>query len=234
MVNSAVTHEARPVRSALAGQTEALRLAVRALGEPELALPTRLGTWRVRELTAHLDRQIGWAPEHLDDPLPAGVGELTLTAWVGVVGTVADALDRGTREHTAAHYAGSAEQAAARFDEVCGVLAAFLASPASADADRPFPLAFGVMRLADFLVTRLVETVVHADDLAHALGLDAFPHDARAVAIVAELLLDAVAPAAAGPAREAAQADPLRWIRLATGRESVTGTGLAEHLPVLS
>ncbi|MEV7212208.1 hypothetical protein AB0O31_03830 [Kitasatospora cineracea] len=58
----------------------------------------------------------------------------------------------------------------------------------AARTDRPFPLPFGVIGLGDFLVTRLVETVVHADDLADTLGLDGFPHDAGAVAAAADLL----------------------------------------------
>ncbi|MEV7212207.1 hypothetical protein AB0O31_03825 [Kitasatospora cineracea] len=57
---------------------------------------------------ARLDRQTGWTPDHLDDPVPAGLPGLTPTARVAAVGAFADALDRGTREQAAAHYAGSA------------------------------------------------------------------------------------------------------------------------------
>ncbi|MFJ5230320.1 maleylpyruvate isomerase N-terminal domain-containing protein [Kitasatospora sp. NPDC088391] len=234
MTNSLGAHDPSAVRAALAGQTGALRGVVRGLGERELELPTRLGAWRVRELVAHLDRQIGWTPEHLDDPVRAGLPGLTLTAWVAAVGAFADALDRGTREQAAAHYAGSATGAAARFDAVCGQLADFLAGPAAARTDRPFPLPFGVIGLGDFLVTRLVETVVHADDLADALGLDGFPHDAGAVAAVADLLADSVGEPWRARAAELAAADPVRWVRLATGRERADGTGLDERLPVLS
>ncbi|MFJ1753780.1 maleylpyruvate isomerase N-terminal domain-containing protein [Kitasatospora sp. NPDC088134] len=234
MTNSLGVHEASVVRVALAGQVGALRGVVAGLGERELGLPTRLGAWRVRELVAHLDRQIGWTPEHLDDPVPVGLPGLTLAAWVAAVGAFADALDRGTREQAAAYYAGSAAEVAARFAEVCGRLADFLDSPAAARAGRPFPLPFGVIGLGDFLVTRLVETVVHADDLADALGLGAFPHDAGALAAVADLLAASVGEPWRARAVELAAADPVRWLRLATGRERADGTGLDERLPVLS
>ncbi|RKE20218.1 maleylpyruvate isomerase N-terminal domain-containing protein [Streptomyces sp. TLI_171] len=234
MTNSTAPHGASTVRAALSGQVGALRLAVLPLGEGELALPTRLGTWRVRELVAHLDRQIGWTPEHLDDPVPAGLPRLTLAAWVAAVGAFADALDRGTREQAAAHYAGPAAETAARFDAVVRKLDAFLASPAAADAARPFPLPFGAIGLGDFLVTRLVETVVHGDDLAAALGTGEFPHDPRALEVVADLLAASVGEPWRARAAELAAADPVRWIRLATGRERAAGTGLDEQLPVLS
>ena len=98
------------------------------------------------------------------------------------------------------------------------------------------------MLLTDYLVTRLVEAVVHADDLADALGLDAFPHDRQALAAVTRMLADAFADRVPGGAVElrippyavvqavpgpkhtrgtppnVVETDPLTWIRLATGR----------------
>jgi Mycothiol maleylpyruvate isomerase N-terminal domain len=47
-----------------------------------------------------------------------------------------------------------------------------------------------VMKLDDYLVTRLVELVVHADDLALSVGLDATPFPGEGLDIVIGCLLD--------------------------------------------
>ncbi|GAA2739499.1 maleylpyruvate isomerase N-terminal domain-containing protein [Kitasatospora cinereorecta] len=240
MPNSRTLAEPPVVRAALAAQALALRDAVRALDEAELALPTRLGDWRVRELAAHLAIQVGWVPLHVDDPAPDGP-LLGLTAWVAAVRSAADLLDEAARRHAAEVFAGPPAAVAAAFDEAVDLLTGFLAGPRAADAGRRFGLRFGPIALGDMLVTRLVETVVHADDLAHALGRSRFPHDTRAVAAVSALLLAALAERAAGSdvvdvvdrAEKLAAADPLAWIRVATGRDPVPAELPVGLLPLL-
>lgn len=107
--------------------------------------------------------------------------------------------------------------------------------------DRVLDLWIGDMTLADFLVTRTVELVVHTDDLNRAAGLD-IPIDRQALAACTRLLADALALKAPGGAVEVrvppfavvqciegprhtrgtppnvVETDPLTWIRLATGR----------------
>ena len=98
------------------------------------------------------------------------------------------------------------------------------------------------MTLADYLVTRTVELVVHTDDLNAAVpGLD-IPYDRQALAACTRLLADALAAKAPGASTEVrippyavvqcvegprhtrgtppnvVETDPLTWIRLATGR----------------
>ncbi|MFI6848622.1 sterol carrier family protein [Kitasatospora sp. NBC_00085] len=240
------TYQPAKVRAALAGQTEALRAAVRELcaapdAERLLARPTRLGQWRVRELLAHLAVQLDWVPAHLDDPLE-GRPPLDLLRWVARVAEVAPLLDAGAREHAGAEFAGGPAAVAAAFDRAADALLAVLDRPEAADPQRRFEIRLGSMLLADLLVTRLVEAVVHADDLADALGLAAFPHDRQALAAVTRLLADALADQAPGGAVElrvppyavvqavegprhtrgtppnVVETDPLTWIRLATGR----------------
>ncbi|MDH6111789.1 uncharacterized protein (TIGR03083 family) [Kitasatospora sp. MAP12-15] len=234
------------VRAALAAQTEALRAAVRRLcADPEaprlLAEPTRLGGWRVRELLAHLALQLAWVPRHIDQPLE-GRAALSLTAWAAGVGALAEQLDAWAREHAAGAFAGSPAEVAAEFDAAADALLALLAGPEVTDEQRRLEIRLGSMTLADLLVTRLVETVVHADDLAAALGYPDFPHDRFALASVCRLLADAfadqvpggsvelrippyaVVQAVAGPRHtrgtppNVVETDPLNWIRLATGR----------------
>ncbi|MER5637748.1 sterol carrier family protein [Kitasatospora sp. NPDC002227] len=228
------TYDPAKVRAALVAQTEAVRAAVRRLSPADLDRPTRLGEWRVRELVAHLAVQAGWAARHLDDPL-GGKPELSLAGWVAGVGELAPLLDEAAREQAAA--ASVVES----FEAEAAALLALLDGPL--DGARRFEIRLGSMPLADFLVTRLVELVVHADDLADALGV-AFPHARQALAAVSRLLADAFATQVPGGAVElrvppfavvqavpgprhtrgtppnVVETDPLTWIRLATGRLS--------------
>ncbi|MFC5665876.1 sterol carrier family protein [Kitasatospora misakiensis] len=240
------TYQPAKVRAALAGQIDALSDAVRLLcarpdAEELLDRPTRLGEWRVRELIAHLAVQIDWVPAHIDDPLE-GRPPLDLLRWVARVGTVAPLLDEQAREKAAGEFGGDPAAVAAAFREAVARLALVLARADHTDPARRFEIRLGSMLLTDMWVTRLVETVVHADDLADALGLADFPHDRQAVAAVTRLLADAFAEQAPGGAVElrvppyavvqavegprhtrgtppnVVETDPLTWIRLATGR----------------
>ncbi|WP_030232976.1 sterol carrier family protein [Streptomyces sp. NRRL S-350] len=234
-------YQPQKVRAALAAQTAALRAAVDALTTGQLDLPTRLGQWRVRELLAHLAVQLDFVPAHLDDPAE-GRAPLALLGWVAGVGTVAPLLDEQARERAGTEFDGDAASVATAFGRAADALTGLLAKPEAADPTRRFEIRLGSMALSDMLVTRLVEAVVHADDLAAALGRDAFPHDRQAVAAVTRLLADAFADRAPGGAVElrippyavvqavegprhtrgtppnVVETDPLTWIRLATGR----------------
>ncbi|PYC68700.1 hypothetical protein C7C46_28720 [Streptomyces tateyamensis] len=240
------SYDPAKVRAALAAQTDALRTVVRGLcadpaAEELLAGPTRLGEWTVRELVAHLALQLAWAPAHLADPVE-GRAALDLAGWVGGVGSLAELLDAGTRQYGAQAFAGPPAEVAAGFDAAADALLALLAGPEVRDERRRFEIRLGSMTLTDFLITRLVEAVVHADDLAAALGPAEFPHDRFALATVCRLLADAFAARVPGGAVElrvppfavvqavpgprhtrgtppnVVEAAPLDWIRLATGR----------------
>ncbi|MFF2042923.1 sterol carrier family protein [Kitasatospora sp. NPDC058170] len=240
------TYQHPKVSAALAAQTAALRDTVRDLcARPDaadlLARPTRLGEWTVRELIAHLAVQIDWVPAHLGDPLE-GRAPLDLLQWVVRVGTVAPLLDAQAREKAAGEFGGAPASVADAFQRAAAGLIAVLAEPGTATPGRRFEIRLGSMSLTDMLVTRLVETVVHADDLADAVGSAAFPHERQALAAVTRLLADALADQAPGGAVElrippyavvqavegprhtrgtppnVVETDPLTWIRLATGR----------------
>ncbi|MCX4747585.1 sterol carrier family protein [Kitasatospora sp. NBC_01287] len=242
------SYDPAKVRAALAAQTEALRAAVHRLcGDPAAAAllerPTRLGQWRVRQLVAHLALQLAWLPNNLDQS-PQGRRPLGLTAWVAEVGSLAELLDAGTQAHAAEDFAGGPAAVAAGFDAAADALLALLDGAEVRDPQRRFEIRLGSMTLADLLVTRLVEAVVHADDLAAALELPAFPHDRFALASVCRLLADAFAAQQPGGAVElrippfavvqavpgprhtrgtppnVVESDPLTWVRLATGRQA--------------
>ncbi|WP_327240073.1 maleylpyruvate isomerase family mycothiol-dependent enzyme [Streptomyces sp. NBC_01318] len=221
-------------RTAVQAQFAHVRAAVSALTPDQLALPTRLGEWTVRELAAHLAMAVSNVCRNLELPEPPGEKpDLTLLEWpfstAGRAGRIADdtkvlAADRLDLD---ALYAEVAD----RFEAVVP----------GAGEDRLLPTRVGVMRLGDFLVTRAVELVVHTDDLNAATGLD-IPYDRQALAACTRLLTDALAEKAPGGSVEVrvppfavvqcvqgpkhtrgtppnvVETDPLTWIRLSTGR----------------
>ncbi|MER7703486.1 sterol carrier family protein [Kitasatospora sp. NPDC097605] len=235
------TYQPARVHAALRAQIEALRAAVHRLTAADLDRPTRLGEWRVRELVAHLSLVLDRLPEQLDAPVPDGP-PVTPARFTELTGTVAETVDTSVTGFAAEEYAGPPEAVAVRFDRSADAARAALDAVADAAPARPVAMRFGPMPLTEFLVTRLVETVVHADDLADALGPEPFPHDRQAVAAVTRMLADAFAERVPGGAVElrvppyavvqavegprhtrgtppnVVESDPLTWIRLATGR----------------
>ena len=221
-------------RTAVLAQFAHVREAVRTLTPEQLALPTRLGDWTVRELAVHLTMALSHVTRNLELPPPAAAKpELALLAWPFATADRAARIADDTRTLAAERPDLDAlyGEVAARFEEL--VPGAF--------EDRLLPTRVGTMRLADFLVTRTVELVVHTDDLNEATGLD-IPYDRQALAACTRLLADALAEKAPGGAVEVrvppfavvqcvegprhtrgtppnvVETDPLTWIRLATGR----------------
>ncbi|SHL21451.1 sterol carrier family protein [Actinacidiphila paucisporea] len=227
---------------ALVAQAGHVRDAVRGLPAEAYGGAAGLPGWDVRLLVAHIVRQVDVLGVLLGEPEPVPGGKLTgLDAWTQETGPIADRLDASTR---------AAEQA--MDDPVAAIEAAVDGLGAlRKEALRPGRLLaepFGGMRALDFTVTRLVELVVHSDDLARATGREV-ALDRQAVAAVVRVLADALAAKAPGNAVEVrvppyaavqcvegprhtrgtppnvVETDPLTWIRLATGR-----TGWAEAL----
>lgn len=240
-------------RDALTAQAELLRTAVHSLctgpdAGARLAGPTRLGDWTVRELVAHLGLVLDAVPRTTG--AEAGTGELlTPTGWVAATRTAAPTIDAVAREQTGAgrQFGGAPAEVAAAFDAAVDRMRSTLADAPDFAPDLRVPTRFGPMLFSDYLVTRLVETVVHGDDLAAALAADlpqGLPPDRQALAAVTRLLADSLAAQAPGGAVElrippfavvqcvagprhtrgtppnVVETSPLPWIRLATGRTS--------------
>ncbi|UYQ63099.1 maleylpyruvate isomerase family mycothiol-dependent enzyme [Streptomyces peucetius] len=218
-------------RAAVLAQFGQVRQAVGTLTEEQLALPTRLGDWSVRELAAHIAMVSGLVTRYLRLPEP-GRQDLALLDWPFATVTAAGQVDEDTRVFADG---GSVVEL---FDRTAAGLGELLAAAA---AERLVPMRFGGMRLGDFMVTRTVELIVHTDDLNDATGLGV-PYDRRALAACTRLLADALAVKAPGASTEVrvppfavvqcvegprhtrgtppnvVETDPLTWIRLATGR----------------
>ncbi|AJT66099.1 maleylpyruvate isomerase family mycothiol-dependent enzyme [Streptomyces chattanoogensis] len=225
-------YDAKKTRAAVTAQFDHVRRAVAGLAPEQFALPTRLGDWTVRDLVVHLAMAVGSVPRSLREPAPERVGT-ELLEWPFATAPLAAGIDDDTRALAAAN------DPCDLLTRTAGKLAEEL--PQAAD-DRVVTTRVGAMRLADFLVTRCIELVVHTDDLNAAVpGLD-IPYDRQAQAIATRLLADALAVKAPGGSVEVrvppfavvqciegprhtrgtppnvVETDPLTWIRLATGR----------------
>ncbi|MYS93211.1 MULTISPECIES: maleylpyruvate isomerase family mycothiol-dependent enzyme [Streptomyces] len=223
------------IQAAVFAQFGNVRQAVRTLTPEQLDLPTRLGDWTVRELAAHVTMAVETVSRNLDRDEPAKP-ELGLLDWPFATAVRAADIDDGTRQLAEAN-----PDLDTLYDRTEERLAEKLAA---APGTRVLAARTGAMTLADYLVTRTVELVVHTDDLNAAVpGLD-IPYDRQALAACTRLLADALAVKAPGGSTEVrvppyavvqcvegprhtrgtppnvVETDPLTWIRLATGRVS--------------
>ncbi|MCH0542139.1 maleylpyruvate isomerase family mycothiol-dependent enzyme [Streptomyces sp. MUM 203J] len=247
-------------RAAVLAQFRNVRDAARTLTPEQLALPTRLGTWTVRDVVAHLGMSLDAVVRLTALPEPAK-RTAALVDWPPAI--AADAPD------IAAH----ARELAERHPDPDALLAAaeerYTAALAAHPGSRLLATGAGALSLDDYVVTRTVELVVHTDDLNTATGLG-IPYDRQALAACTRLLADALAARTPGGAVElrippyavvqcvegprhtrgtppnVVETDPLTWARLATGRTSwgealdqarLTAGGeradLSAYLPVL-
>ncbi|MDC0773486.1 maleylpyruvate isomerase family mycothiol-dependent enzyme [Streptomyces sp. HD] len=227
------TYDPAKIRTAILAQFGNVRQAVRTLTDEQLALPTRLPGWTVRDLAAHVTMAVETVSRNLDRDEPAKA-ELTLLDWPFATAARAGDIAEGTQDLAAAN--PDLDALYSHTEERLG------RNLADAPGDRLLAARTGAMTLADYLVTRTVELVVHTDDLNAAVpGLD-IPYDRQALAACTRLLADALAAKAPGGSTEVrvppyavvqcvegprhtrgtppnvVETDPLTWIRLATGR----------------
>lgn len=195
--------------------------------------------WTVAELATHVAMALGGIPATLgrptgDKPIPMSgyVAGYPDAAAEILARDVAGAAGRGPEEILADLY-GQREAAAAAVADL----------PAARAVRAPR----GPISPADYLVTRAIEMVVHADDLSRSLpGREPVELDRGALRVVCQTLADVLATRAPGrslelrvPPYAAVQAvqgprhtrgtppnvvetDPLTWVRLAAGRVTWT------------
>lgn len=174
-----------------------------------------LEAWSVRELIAHLGRAFttltGLVPT--DDP------PLAVLTYVAAYRPVATGIADATREQAAA-IEGDVLAAVDR------LVADGLAALASVDA----PVVRGPrgpIRRSDFVLTRLLEVVVHGDDLHRSVPeAGEVPWDPRAVEVLGAALADGYE---ARTGHRPPDATTLGWIRRAAGRTPSDDP----HLPLL-
>ncbi len=211
-------------------------------------------------LHAQWDRLRTWVVDVVDDSVgdaPSVLEGWTVTALVAHVGRAMDALAActplppGTVPLTLAEYLGTYAGRAADIAETTRALAAQVATDPVAWIDARAAAAFaalealsrsgdpvvqarrGPVRLSTMTVSRVVELVVHADDLfvsVHRVpgaGAGPDPVEPGALRLVADELL-AIVVARGGWDLEVD--DARRWVRLASGREPYDVDALAVAL----
>jgi len=134
--------------------------------------PSALPEFSVRGLVGHLARAALTVDTYLDRPQPAGGVPISPAAYyANLTADIASPLNRGIRQRGEELAAAGHERLAAEIDR----LAARLEERLAREADDRLLVVAGndLMRLDDYLVTRIIELTVHADDLALSVGLDA-------------------------------------------------------------
>ncbi|MBL1107790.1 maleylpyruvate isomerase family mycothiol-dependent enzyme [Streptomyces sp. 5-8] len=227
------SYDPAKTRAAVFAQLAHVRKAVRGLTPEQLALPTRLGDWTVRDLIAHIGMAVTAVHRALDRPAPARQ-DVTVVQWPFATAASAPAIADFTRNVAADH--PDLDAYLADVDSSLGTL--LDEHPGS----RLLETNAGALPLDDYLVTRTVELVVHTDDLNAAVPDLEVPYDRHALAAATRLLADALAVKAPGGSTEVrvppyavvqcvegprhtrgtppnvVETDPLTWVRLATGR----------------
>ncbi len=134
--------------------------------------PSALPEFSVRGLVGHLARAALTVDTYLDRPQPAGGVPISPAAYyANLTSDIASPLNRGIRQRGEELAAAGHDRLAAEIDR----LAARLDERLAHEPDDRLLMVAGndLMRLDDYLVTRIVELTVHADDLALSVGLDA-------------------------------------------------------------
>ena len=181
-----------PIRRAF---LEAGAAAATLLGRPEVedswAGPSALPELTVRGLAGHLLRATGSVEAYLDRPEPDGEPVGAAEYYVQAV----DEPDIHSDVHRAIRQRGEDEAAAgldavrARSQELLERLSARLENE---PPDRKVRAYKGVvLRIDDYLVTRLIELTVHVDDLAVSVGLPPPELPAEATRLAIDALVEA-------------------------------------------
>ena len=224
-----MTADLPQITAALHTQWDRLASWVGPLGDNLLGQrnkPSVLDGWTIGELVAHLGRAMDALTACT--PAPVGTRPIDLAEYLGSYPDRADHIAQVTRE-LAVEIAGSpltsvdalARQALTRLDELA------VDDVVVVQARR------GAVTLRDMAMSRLIELVVHAEDLVASLkGVvdsagPANPIDRGAQQMVAEELLDIVTTRGGW---DLEVVDPGLWIRLATGRARYNVDDLARAI----
>jgi hypothetical protein len=160
---------------AMLGQFRATTALVVTLDRRQSLLPTRLGSWRVIELVAHLIGSLELVRRAADSSTKPAV-KVSPVRWYRQVDDSAQAIDAETRAATSVGWTQVRDTMERRFAEVTDLLA-------SEDPNRMVTAYNDTMTLEAFCATRCVEAVLHTLDLGAALSTSV-RLDPRAVAIV--------------------------------------------------
>ncbi|SEE91859.1 maleylpyruvate isomerase N-terminal domain-containing protein [Ruania alba] len=218
----------------LRDQWDLLRGRLEEMGSEVLASPSSLPDWTVGDLVAHLGRALDAIIAAEPDSADAPSEPVPLADYLAGYAADFARIDRVTREFAAA----IADDPLTGLDRTAERAFAHLATLADAGPDAVVRTRRAPITVQDFVVTRLVELVVHGYDLAPAMTAPA-PVDAGARELVAQALVEVVNRRTG---YDLTVADAATWIKAATGRgswddvvarEALRAEYLSEGLPDL-
>jgi len=160
----------------LAECVDAVGADVHRLSSDDLARPSVLPGWSVRDLAAHLV-VVADSVLHLE-ALPPTAGVLSISEYLGGYAARADRIT-GLTQEAAAEIADLGTAYDDRWEAALHHLAS-LAGTEKVLARR------AAARTADFAATRVIELVVHADDLARSVTAESVGADDLARSVTAE------------------------------------------------
>lgn len=208
--------ELTTLASLLEVQWTRLRTWVEQTDAAERQSPSVLPGWTVSELVAHLGRAMGALG--VCRPAPPGTVPLTLAEYLGTYPERAEQISAVTRDLAAeiAHdpLAGIDRLAAEAFDR--------LAELRGVGPDPVVQARRAPILLSEMVLSRLVELVVHGDDLVRSVGSwpGPGPLEPAAVTAVSAALLEVLLDRGGW---DLEVVDDLAWVRLATGRAATHG-----------
>lgn len=162
-----------PLRSAFVeGATLVQQLLVSDALEARWDEPSCLREFSVRGLAGHLVRAVTSVGTYLDQPAPAGGDPISPARYYLLA---VDEPDIDARVHAQIRARGEAEAAGGRGDLAERLTLAIddLRHRLGQEPEDRLVQVYGglILRLDDYLVTRIVELAVHADDLGESIGM---------------------------------------------------------------
>lgn len=174
---------------------EAAQLAIDLIASDPVAErwkePSALSGYDVAGLSGHLGRGLGTPLMYLAEPIPAEEDVITPGQYFASVDSDDDDLHASIRARGSAASAGGQGELVSELDRTLHTLTTRLDDE---PFDRRVPVFGGhVMYLDEYLVTRLVELVVHGDDLAVSVGAEPLEWPGEATDLVLATLVETAA-----------------------------------------
>jgi Mycothiol maleylpyruvate isomerase N-terminal domain len=191
--------------------------AFRGLGDAEWATPTKLRPlddtkphWTVFELAGHFDISIGLTVMLMAEPQQGQVGRDRVSFFIFPRSEHAPVI------YDYAYTMVEGKTPAQMPDVLAATFAKTIEGARSTPPDTVGSGYYALMRLDEFVASRVVEAVVHGMDLTDALGREPMATP-EGVAVTAAILDDLLARRTVA-GRPADLADDLAWVRAASGR----------------
>ena len=189
----------------------------RGLSEAEWATPTKLRPldesqppWTLFELAGHFDISIGLTVMLMAEPQAGQVGRDRVSFFIFPRSEVAPVV------YDYAYTMVEGKTPAQMPDVLAATFAKTVEGARSLAPETVGPGYYALMRLDEFVASRVLEAVVHGLDLTDALGREPMPTP-EGVAVTAAILDDLLArKTVAG--RPPDLADDMAWVRAASGR----------------